>query len=113
MTQVLRVVAHDTLKSLNRVDGVECGKNQVPGESCRQCYRHRLLVTHLANQDNIRAFPNNVAKGGLERLCVGAHFSLGDTGTNVFVHKFDGFFDGDDVGLPGCVDVVNHGGHSR
>ena len=69
---------------------------------------HGLAGAHLTDKDDIRRLTQGVAQRRLEALRVDADFPLGNDAAVVFVHVFNGVFDGDDVAMAVAVAVTDH-----
>src|SRR5262249_51313191 len=68
-------------------------------------------IAHFTNQNDVGILTQSAAQCLGETGHVHVNFTLGDNGLFVFVIKFDGVFDGDDVGLFAfLVDDIDHGG---
>ena len=61
LSQLLWKQAEKAVDGLDRVGGVEAGEHQVSGQRCREGGRGGLRVAHLADENDIRAFPQHVA----------------------------------------------------
>ena len=76
---------------------MERAQHQVSGLCCLDRDLHRLEISHLANQHDIRIFAESRPQRRLETLGVISDFTLVDQGFVVLVHELDRILDGDDV----------------
>jgi hypothetical protein len=103
----------DAVDRLHGVDGVEGREHEVAGLGRAQRGGDRLLVAHLADEDDVGVLAHRRAHGATEGLGVDADLPLLDRRQLVVVEDLDGVLDGDHVHLAGAVDVVDHGGERR
>ncbi len=101
---VLRVEADDAVDGLRRVDGVEGREDEVARLGRFERDLGRLVVAHLADEDDLRRLPERRAQRRGEVLGVRADLALVDGRVLVRVEELDGVFDGDDVVLLLLVD---------
>ena len=83
-------------------------EHQVTGFRRRQGQADGFQVPQLADQDNVRVFPQCGAQGFVEAQGVTMHFPLVQQALLGFVYEFDGVLDGEDVLIAAVVDVVDH-----
>jgi hypothetical protein len=74
----------------------------------RQRGPHRLLVTHLTDQDHVRVLAQHALQGRLERQRVLTHLALVDDRVLVAVEELDRVLDRDDVLVVMGVHPVDH-----
>ena len=89
------------------------GQHQVAGLAGREPGLDRLCVSHLADEDYVRVLAQHPPHGLGPVSGVRADLSLADDRHLVPVEHLDGVLDGDDVGGPVGVYVVDHGGQGR
>ena len=89
---------------------MEGGKHQLP----RLCRRHSdvdgLIIPHLPQEDDIGGLTKGGAQGPHIAHRIPRHLALGDDAILVPVQIFDGVFDGDDMGVAGAVELIDHAG---
>ena len=69
-----------------------------------------LGVPHFAQQDHIRRLPQAGPQGGEIILGIDGDLPLADDAALIFMEVFDGILQGDDVAIPGAVDLVDDAG---
>jgi hypothetical protein len=89
------------------------GENQMTGLCRCECSRHRLGITHLADQNDVRILPQNGPHGVSEAGGVVANLDLLDDGFAVCMLILNRVFNRNDVISSACVDEVDEGGHRR
>ena len=88
--------------------GVQRAEREVAGLGDAQRRLHRLQVTHLADQHDVRVLAQRRAQRVGEALRVAVHLALVDQAPLVLVHELDRVLDGEDVVVPLLVDLVDH-----
>ena len=83
------------------------GQHQMSGLGGGQGKADRLQIAHLADQDDVRIFPQRRPQGVGETRRVAANLPLGDQTAARRVNELDGVFDGEDVLPPRGVDVIH------
>ncbi len=87
----------DAVDRLGGVEGVQGREDQVAGLGGEQRGLDRLVVAHLADQDDVGVLAQRRAQGGGEAAGVDVDLALVDDGLLVAVQELDGVLDGDDV----------------
>ena len=95
------------------VVGVQRRHDEVTGLGGGQAGLHRLVVTHLTDQDHVGVLTQRRAKRARERVRVVADLALVHGRALVAVHVFDRVLDREDVALAVLVDEVDDGGLCR
>ncbi len=107
---VRREEVDDAVDRLLRVGGVQRRHDEVAGLGGGQRGFHRLLVAHLAHEDDVGVLPHRRAQRGGEVFGVDAHLALVDHAQLVEVQHLDRVLDRHDVHFAMVVDVVDHAG---
>src|SRR5512132_2219113 len=103
----------DAVDRGRRALGVQRREHEVPGLGCGERGRDRLEVAHLADEDHVGVLAQRGAKPFGERRRVLADLALVDDARAVVVQELDRVLDGEDVLVPGAVDVVEKRGEGR
>ena len=113
MLLIWRKDVDDSVDGIGCSDGVQRGEKEMTGLSSCHGNADGLIVTHFAQQDNIRA----LAQGGLQSgdiiVCINLDFSLTDNALVVTVQVFQRVFQGNNMLIPCVVDAVNQAGKGR
>ena len=96
-----------------RVGGVQRRHDEVAGLGGGQRRLDRLVVAHLADEDDVGVLAHRGAQRGREVGGVEPHLALVDHRELVEVQHLDRVLDRDDVDLAVVVDVVDHAGERR
>ena len=107
---VRREEVDDAVDGLLRVGGVQRRHDEVAGLGGGERGLDRLVVTHLADEDDVGVLPHRGTQRGREVLGVDPDLALVDHRHLVEVQDLDRVLDGDDVDLAVRVDVVDHAG---
>ncbi len=86
---------------------------QMPGRRCLYRQGDGFEVSHLADEDNVRIFPEGPPQSRTKRDGVEADFSMVDDTALTLVDKFDRIFNGQDMIFPVTVRIVDHCRQSR
>ena len=103
----------DAVDRGRRALGVQRREHEVPGLGCGERGRDRLEVAHLADEDHVGVLAQRGAQAVGERRRVLADLALVDDARPVVVQELDRVLDGEDVLVPGAVDVVEERGEGR
>ena len=98
----------DAVDGLRGVQGVQGREHQVAGLGRGDGGLDRLVVAHLADQDDVGVLAQGAAQGGGEAAGVDLDLALVDDRLLVAVEELDRVLDGDDVLAALGVDVVDH-----
>ena len=100
----------------DRVRGADCmqtGEDKVSGLRSGHSRLDRLMVTHLTEQDDIRALAQRCTQCRQIIIRIGCDFALTDNTFFIVVQEFQRILQGDDVILACRVDEVNQAGERR
>jgi len=103
----------DPVNGFTGVVRVERSENQQTGFRSGEGEGNGFQIPHLADEDDVRIFPQRGAKSVGERRCLDRNFALGDDRFFVRVNELDRLFHGDDVAAEIRIDVVEQGGKRR
>ena len=98
----------DAVDRLRGVDRVQRREHEVAGLGGGQRRVDRLLVAHLADEDDVRVLAQDAAQRALEGAGVHADLALVDDRVAVAVQELDRVLDRDDVLVHRPVHVVDH-----
>src|SRR3989344_1438421 len=101
-----REYVNHAVDGFGRRGGVQSAEYQVTGFRCGQGQADGFQVTHLADQDDIRVFPQRRAQGFGEAAGVAVHLTLVDQALFRLVNELDWVFDGEDVVVLVAVYIV-------
>ena len=100
----------DAVDRLGGVERVQRREHEVARFGGEQRGFDRLVVAHLADEDDVGILPERAAQRVRERLRVDVDFALVDDRVMVPVQVLDRVLDRHDVRRAGRVDVVDHRG---
>ena len=110
MLLVWRKDIDDPVDGIGCSDGVQRGEKEMTGLGGCHGNADGFIVTHFAQQDNIRA----LAQGGLQSgdiiVRINLDLSLTDNALVVTVQVFQRVFQGNNMRIPCVVDAVNQAG---
>ena len=93
----------------NRVIGVQTVQHQVTGVSRFQGNGNALTIAHLANQDNVRGFTENIPQSFMESLGIKPDLALVDVTVLVTIQGLDRVFYSNDLSRFFSIDEIDHG----
>lgn len=100
----------DSFNGGRRAVGVKRRKDQMSGLSRGEGNLDGLEIPHFSHQNDVRVLPEGPAEGAGEGSAVASDFPLVDDAFVMLVQELDRVLQGDDMGGPAGVDVVDHGG---
>lgn len=104
---IRRKYINDAVNGIGCTDGVKRGKNEMTGLCRSHGDIHRFIITHFAQQNNVRA----LAEGRTQRIdiaeCINTDLTLADDTFVMPVQVFDGILQRDDMLFHRVVDLVD------
>ena len=111
VTEIFRVKSNHAFHGPERIDGMERGDDQMPGQGGVQSGLQRLPVPDLADDDHIGIFTQGKPQCPDESPAgKGVDLALSDDGSPIGVQILGGILDHQDVPGETAVDVIHHGG---
>ena len=91
-----------------RLESTRC-----PVSAAESAAADRFGISHLADEDHVGVLAQDAPQGDPEVIGVDADLALGHEASLGLVPELDRVLDGEDVAVPGLVDVVDHRGERR
>lgn len=105
-----RADVDDAVNRLRRADGVQRAHDKVSGLGSRDGSGNRLIVAHLADEDDVGVLTQGAAQRRSKAAHIGADLALVDQRAAALIDVLDGVLNRDDVVAARLIDVVDHGG---